>query len=55
MKKQKGSLAKEYVVPKSWVKISPPKKYNLTDERREAMRQQMLLLHTDDTSAKEKK
>lgn len=34
-----------YTVPKKWVKVSPPKKMNLTDEQREARKQRMKQLH----------
>lgn len=37
-------------VPKSWVKISPPRRVNMTDDQKEAARQRMLALHTDHSS-----
>lgn len=31
----------EYIVPKSWIKVSPPPKRNLTDEQRTAMAERL--------------
>ena len=31
----------EYTVPKSWIKVSPPPKRNLTDEQRTAMAERL--------------
>ena len=31
----------EYIIPKTWVKISPPPKRNLTDEQRAAMAERL--------------
>ena len=33
-------------VPKSWLKISPPKKINLTDEQKAAMKEQIICLNS---------
>lgn len=30
-----------YYVPKNWVKIAPPRKVNLTDEQRDALRERL--------------
>lgn len=32
----------EYTCPKNWVKISPPRKVNLTEEQRQAARERLL-------------
>lgn len=34
-------------VPKSWVKIAPPRRVNMTDDQKEVARQRMLALHAD--------
>ena len=39
-KRNEGEYA-EYIIPKSWVKISPPPKRNLTDEQRAAMAERL--------------
>ena len=43
------SVAKEYVVPKSWISVRPPKVMNYTDEQRQELSERMKLLHDKDT------
>ena len=33
--------AVDYLVPKSWIKVHPPRKANISDEQREKMRERM--------------
>lgn len=35
--------AKRYIVPKKWIKVTPPKK--VSDEQRQASREKMLVFH----------
>ena len=39
-KRDEGEYA-EFIVPKTWIKISPPPKRNLTDEQRAAMAERL--------------
>lgn len=38
---RKGDEWTEYIVPKSWIKVSPPRQVNYTDEQRAAMAERL--------------
>ena len=38
-----GAVAKEYIVPKNWVSIRPPKKINFTEEQRKRAAERLAL------------
>ena len=42
--------AADYVVPKSWIKVQPPRQANITDEQRERMRQRMQRINANKTN-----
>lgn len=42
------AVSKEFIVPKSWVVVRPPKKMNLTEERRQELSERMKLLRGKD-------
>lgn len=38
----------EYIVPKSWIKVSPPRQVNYTDEQRAAMAERLAAARNKD-------
>ena len=42
----RGDQAGDYIVPKTWIKVRPPRKLVLTDEQREAMRDRLLTVQS---------
>ena len=38
---RRGDAWTEYIVPKTWIKVSPPRQVNYTDEQRAAMAERL--------------
>lgn len=45
---RKGDEWTEYIVPKSWIKVSPPRQVNYTDEQRAAMAERLAAARNKD-------
>ena len=45
---RQGDEWTEYIVPKSWIKVSPPRQVNYTDEQRAAMAERLAAARNKD-------
>ena len=47
VRESRGGMAGDYIVPKSWVRISPPKKHTFSEEQLATMRERMLKINSE--------